>query len=89
VWFSLNVPNLDATYKNGEMTHLKTGPDQKNYLDAFNLFSELEALQNGCIAKLRTEEPCFAKMTPSLIRYVLPSTPEDLAKRCCEFRVMR
>lgn len=89
VWFSLNGPPLAPAYKDLAFAHLKSAQEEKNYLDAFNVYSELKSLDGDCVAKLRAEEPCFAKMTPSLIRYVLPSTPEDLAKRCCEFRVMR
>lgn len=89
VWFSLNGPDFDEAYRHFQLNHLKTNPASKHYWDALNVFSEMEMLEPGSIAKLRSQERSFARMTPSFVTSVLPSIPGDLAKRCCEYRIMR
>jgi len=53
------------------------------------LYNEVELVEKNCVARLRKIEPCFAKMTPTLIKSVLPKLNEDLVNRCCERRKMR
>lgn len=89
VWFSLHGPSFGDAYSNFQMNRLRCSPSEKHYLDALNLYDELENAENNCVQRLRVLEPHFWKMTPALIREVLPSVSESLAERCCERRLMR
>lgn len=89
VWFAINGPNYGDDYPKLALNHLQTQASEKNYADALALYNEVELLEKGCIARMRKCEPSFVKMTPDLIRSVLPALDEQLANRCCERRKMR
>lgn len=61
----------------------------ETYARALGLVQELLALDENAITRLRQVEPCFAAMTPDLIRSVLPQVPVSLAEQLCEIVDMR